>query len=136
MAAHLIAHPLTVFLRHLPALALFAAHLLAIGLRRLPPLFAHFLTHLAALVGRYLGMRRPGDNRPGCQHEQQAHYPSPDQHPYSFPSLHASIVASLCRHFAQTHPRLCNNLFPPSPLKKLVTITRMPTMTAGLSFAP
>jgi len=80
MAAHFVTHPLAVFLRHLRALALFTAHLLAIVLRRLLPLFAHFLTHLAALVGRYLGMDRPCDNRPGCQHEQQARHLSPNQH--------------------------------------------------------
>jgi len=87
MAAHLVAHPLAVFLRHLRALALFAAHLLAIVLWFLLPLFAHFLTHLAALVGRHLGMHRSCDNRAGCQHEQQVRHFSPDQHFYKFSFL-------------------------------------------------
>ena len=47
IAAHLIAHPLPVVLRHLP------------------PLLTHFLTHLAALVRRNLGVRDSRRSRNG-----------------------------------------------------------------------
>ncbi|MGB7502311.1 MAG: hypothetical protein WBM25_07930 [Azonexus sp.] len=137
MAAHFVAHPLSIFLRHLlHALAVLLTHPLPIFLRRLPPLFAHFLTHLAALVGRQLRMHGPRGSRKGCQHEQQTRHPSPGEHLQYLPFCTDQIVASLCRAIAWLNPGLCNNLFPSSPLKKLVTIDRMPTVTAGLSFAP
>ena len=136
LPAHLVSHALTVFLRHLPLPMALVTHALAVVLRCLPPLFAHFLAHLAPLVGGHLGINCSGDSRKGCQHEQQARHPWPDEHLQKFSNLHIWIVASPERRITRPGPGLCNNLFPPSRLKKLVTIARMPNATAGLSFAP
>ena len=66
IAAHLIAHPLPVVLRHLPPLlTAVLTEPLAVVLRHLPPLLTHFLTHLAALVRRNLGVRDSRRSRNG-----------------------------------------------------------------------
>lgn len=80
-AAHFVAHPLAVLLRHLlPPLAALLAHPLAVFGRHLLPLLAHFLPHLATLIGWQLGMHCSREPDRGSQSEQQVQHPSPNKH--------------------------------------------------------
>jgi hypothetical protein len=66
IAAHFIAHPLAIVLRHLPPLLpAVVTKPLAVVLRHLPPLLTHFLTHLATLVRRHLRLHGSRHSRKG-----------------------------------------------------------------------
>ena len=80
-ATHFVAHPLAVLLRHLlPPLAALIAQPLAVFGRRLLPLLAHFLPHLATLIGWQLGMHGSREPDRGRQSEHQVQNPSPNKH--------------------------------------------------------